>query len=340
MIFRPLHPLCILPIITLGLRNAESPSGAEAQALVQTVAQVDGQPITERLFRHTLQRTRSEVLREFAPQALGPAFWSTPVKGRIPGEVLKDRTLSECVRIEIQLRLAHEKGLLQHPGFDAILDELPLENQRRARAIQAGQVVHGPSQFTEQTYFAYRFSNLQIRLKELLGAKELAPDPTELKRAFSRAQISGGTTRRRVMQQIRIPALPAETAGRRLREIQDALREGQDFETVARRFNAPETPLEIVLAAPKGRKPRDPELLRHAQALAPGQTSPAFTSRGQIVILKCASRGAGPRRSMEEAEPALRRNLIDQAYTAMVEERIRRAVVKKNPKVWKALKME
>ena len=336
MIFRPPHPLCILPIIMLGLCTAGSPPRAEAQE----VAQVNGQPITERLFRHILQRTRSEVLREFAPQALGPGFWSTPVKGRIPGEVLKNYTLSECVCIEIQIRLAHEKGLLQHPGCDAILDELPLENQRRARAIQAGQVIHGPSQFTEQTLFTYRFSNLQIRLKEILGAKELAPDPMELKRAYSRAQVPGKTNRRLTMQQIRIPALPAVTAGRRLREIQDALREGQDFEAVARRFNAPETPLEIVLAAPKGRKPRDPELLRRAEPLAPGQTSPAFTSRGQLVILRCTSRGASPRRSMEDAEPALRRSLIDQAYTAMVEERIRRAVVKKNPKVWKALQIE
>jgi len=306
-----------------------------------TVALVNGQPITERMFKHMLRRFRAEVIGEFSPPALDSAFWDTPVRGRTPRDVLKKRALAECIRIGVQLQMASREGLLEHPEFDAIMAELPIENQRRREAQRGGQVIYGPTQFTEDTYFSYRFSNLLIRLKERLGAQELAPSRQDLKRAYEREITSRHRPDAIVVQRIFVPALPSKEAARlRAQELQKSLGTGAHFDALALANNPADIPLELSLGASKGRKGSDPILVREAGRLQPGQISRTFEAEGGFNILKCTSRKPFSQRSPEEVLPILRRKLIDQAYEALVDRQIRGARVRKNPKSWDSLGVE
>jgi len=336
---RTLSAIALALAILLGptgrpVRAAEAPAPA---------ALVNGQPISERMIKHMLRHFRADVIREFAPPTLGPEFWNTPVRGRVPREVLKNRALAECIRVEVQLQWASQNNLLDHPTFDALMDELPLENARRAEALKANQVVHGPIQFTEDTYFAHRFSNLQIRLKEVLGKRELAPSQLDIKQAYDREMASPQRPDAITVLRIFVPSSPPrKTAEATLQNIQKDLKAGAPFEEVARRYNPEGFSMEFSIGASRSRKssPLDPALVREARRLKAGQTSEVFEAGDGFNVLKCASRTSPPRKSLEEIQPGLQLKLIDQRYKALLEQRIRKAAVRKNQRALNAVPVE
>ncbi|MFD0959959.1 peptidylprolyl isomerase [Paenibacillus chungangensis] len=56
-------------------------------------------------------------------------------------------------------------GLLKEDSYAYFLSELQAENKRRERAIANDDVIYGPRQYTEQSYYHYRQANLFNQLK-------------------------------------------------------------------------------------------------------------------------------------------------------------------------------
>ena len=85
---------------------------------------------------------------------------------------MKKKALDECIRIKIQQILASENGIIQDISYEIFLKNLQLENKRRKNASESKQVIYGPKEMTELTYFNYVFSNMIIRLKNQLADKQ------------------------------------------------------------------------------------------------------------------------------------------------------------------------
>ena len=57
--------------------------------------------------------------------------------------------------------------MLSDISYDGFVQNLMLENERRQQAIKKNQVVFGPAQYTEETYFEYVMGNTALAVKTI-----------------------------------------------------------------------------------------------------------------------------------------------------------------------------
>ena len=136
------------------------------------VATVNGEPVIVREFLLIAERARTGIIRYYRVNykiGYGEDFWNMNIDRQTPGDLLKQRTLDTLVSIKIQQSLAYQFGLIADPNYKMFLDDFAAENKRRLEAKNAGKVIYGPVQYTEEVYFNYIFSNMVIRLKDILG---------------------------------------------------------------------------------------------------------------------------------------------------------------------------
>ncbi|RXZ83714.1 hypothetical protein EBB07_04850 [Paenibacillaceae bacterium] len=137
------------------------------------VAAVNGLFITSEELQYGLNLQRAMVVEEFLQLSEGAyhdAFWDTPVgaSGETPLQALLDQALESVMDLKLELALAKEYGLLKAITYSSLMDELALENERRSRAVKAGEPVYGPVQMDEAAFIPYYVSKLRIDLQRLL----------------------------------------------------------------------------------------------------------------------------------------------------------------------------
>lgn len=151
------------------------------------VAEVNGQPITAGEFRLALDRQRSAVIDYFKRKhgaGVDAEFWDTDFSGEIPAELAKQWALQSAIRLRLQLNLASSHGIIRTASYSSLLDEMQLENTRRATAIEAGHPVYGPIRFDEINFIEYYTAKLSLALKEKLSRHELVVTDTQLKEHY------------------------------------------------------------------------------------------------------------------------------------------------------------
>ncbi len=67
----------------------------------------------------------------------------------------------------VQFIDASKAGLLPNPGYSAFLTQLDAENSRRFEAVQAGEVIYGPQQYTEENYRAYLIGTIKEAMTQV-----------------------------------------------------------------------------------------------------------------------------------------------------------------------------
>lgn len=79
--------------------------------------------------------------------------------------------MDQLVKAKVQQIEAKKYGILDDTSYDAFLSKLKQENERRSAALAKGQIIYGPTQYTEQMYYGYVLSNIAIQLKKALAEK-------------------------------------------------------------------------------------------------------------------------------------------------------------------------
>jgi hypothetical protein len=153
---------------------------AENNPETRTVAWIDGEPVAESEYVLVMHRKKAEVFNHFKQQYNlddHPGYWSDEGGTERPIQMLRKLVLEELAQIKVQQRMAREKGLIDDISYAAFRRVFDEENARRAAAVEANEVVHGPVQQTENAFYYVRFRDLAFRLKETL-AKEFASEIT------------------------------------------------------------------------------------------------------------------------------------------------------------------
>jgi hypothetical protein len=333
---------------TLG---AEGEDGAE-DLVADRVATVNGEPISARLFQRRLVRGRSLAYRHFRERygaEESADFWTTSHEGVTPLGWLKQVTLGECVRIKIEQIAAREQGVVTDISYPAFLSTLERENERRRRALEAGEPIYGPKQYREDEYFTYVFTNMVIHSKRRLRDTKLHASEETLRSYYEsvkeRLYQRGDRVR---IQAITIPfgGDDSDTPSRAEAEekIHEALRkleEGGRFEDLAREYGPDGDLYERVLDEESARFDERirPALRGEAMKLAVGETSPVFQEHRAFYIIKCVERESLGYMPFEDIEHNVRNRYVDERYDGLVDDLVSEAEVEVNEPVLEALRV-
>lgn len=141
----------------------------------QTAMLVNGEPVTVREFEQQMEYGyRAFTLNHFVQThniEVDKDFWDKELGGITPREFLMENTAKACALIKIQELKMKEKGILSDISYSSFLKDFERENKRRREIVSQGGVIYGPQQYSENDYFEYVFSNLQVDLKDQM-AKE------------------------------------------------------------------------------------------------------------------------------------------------------------------------
>jgi len=320
------------------------------ESLSMAVAEVNGDPISVRLFERRLARNRFSAFgyfgRTYGVTTPGADFWTTSYEGEVPAEWLKQRVLEECVRIKVELGLAKENGIIGDTRCAAFLKALDRENERRRECLATGKPIYGPKQYGEDQFFLYVMNNMRIALQKRLGQTRFQASEETLRQHYESTKderYDRGDRAKVWMIEVHYgkrsgyeEPLSREEAKAHIEEAKRRLDEGEPFEDVAARyneygeFNEDVFDFETRLADKSHRASRREE----AMSLSEGEISGIFEEMSAFFILKCVEKEALGHRPYEEVKGHVGRHYVEQRHQALVEELVNAAVVEINRPEW------
>ena len=72
------------------------------------------------------------------------------------------------------LKYAEKYGLIESAEYQDLEDQLEKENDRRKKALEQGEVIYGPTQYTMETYIKYICGSMEPELIEKMKGKEIS----------------------------------------------------------------------------------------------------------------------------------------------------------------------
>lgn len=143
-----------------------------------TVAFVNGEPVSEGEFRLLTEANRSDVYRYFREKygaEDGEGFWNRSFGGEIPLERLRDVALDAAVKDKIIQLSARKLGLIDDLSFDGLVGRWQDENERRKKTIERGGVIYGPQQIDLTAFRTLELNDLEAKLKRMME-QEISDD--------------------------------------------------------------------------------------------------------------------------------------------------------------------
>lgn len=147
---------------------------ADGAASGKAAASVNGEPVDSRELSLVMAELRPETMdyfyRQYGADVNKPGFWKTDFSGEVPLKLLKDKALKRLVRLKVEELQARDAGAADDISYGTFLRRLDEENKQRREKLDKHEVVFGPKQFTERTYFNYTFQTMVNELKNKLAA--------------------------------------------------------------------------------------------------------------------------------------------------------------------------
>ncbi|MHA0856879.1 peptidylprolyl isomerase [Paenibacillus sp. CMAA1364] len=88
-------------------------------------------------------------------------------------DVRNGEVMNKVRMVKATQQVAMDYGIMKDNSYKVFVKELDLENDRRATALRDKQVIYGPKEYSEQTYYDYRYAMMMNELKLAWIAQEL-----------------------------------------------------------------------------------------------------------------------------------------------------------------------
>ncbi|BBH21552.1 hypothetical protein Back11_28970 [Paenibacillus baekrokdamisoli] len=307
------------------------------------VATVNGEPISVYEFNQRMRMNRTRILLHFQTQYGAqetPEFWTSSFDGEVPLEMLKKEALDECIRIKLQQLLARDKGLVQDISYAAFLKQFNHENNRRKAAIKAKEVIYGPVQYSEETYFEYVFSNMQSQLKDKLKGKEIAYTSEDLRQYYEATKAKYAKEARITIEKIAVTYVDQDgkvmesrkkEAKLIMQKAKERLEKGESFGELAEAYNETDEEKKShgaqIFDSSSARTDRKyyPELLKEVSKLGAGQTSGIIEIGNTLFIVKCVEKQNGGYETFNEAKEKVETDYVSSQYESLIDKMVKGA---------------
>jgi len=273
-------------------------------------------------------------------------FWTTSFDGETPLERIKSQTKDEMVKIKVQQILARDRGVIDYVNYDTMQQRREVENKRRKEAVARKQVIYGPIQYNEPVYFNYIFSNMIIRLKEKLGLADFALEEGDLRAIYEADKDEKYQKRDEIkVNKIEIEfkrfgeeGLTEKEARAKITEAKNRLDAGEDFNTVAKDYNAGGEVEQHLFDEDSAHSDERIfyNLNNTARELKVGQVSDIITEEetDHYYIIKCAEINDAGYLPFEEMSGIVKKWHVDKKYDELVAKLVAEADVEINEKVY------
>jgi len=151
---------------------------------------VNGEAINRREFQFRMERRRGPVIHHFretyGADSNAPLFWTTYFGEITPMDFSREQTLNNSIFIKMEQILANERGIIDDITYEYFLEILEEENAHRRQAREQGQVVHGVSEVSEESFFNSRHQYMvEYLLESLIHEGLITPSRAEIEQYFN-----------------------------------------------------------------------------------------------------------------------------------------------------------
>lgn len=143
------------------------------------VAFVNGEPVYKNELKLQMSNERAGVYTYIASRYnLGeqPVHWRKKYGTEIPIEILKKRAMSNVVEIKVQQLCMRYYGIQKDITWPAFRKAFVSINEERIKSEERGELLFGPSEFSESSYFHYVFTNNLNQLKDSLSSNSVVTE--------------------------------------------------------------------------------------------------------------------------------------------------------------------
>ena len=162
-------------LVLAGCTTQEDAAGEKADA-EEAVLYVGDEPISEAEYKMLAEEYSNQIYMQYTTEQVNrDDFWQTEEDGTAPWELL-DELVQEELRYNYALKnLAVEYSVIENYTYQELLETREQENTSRAQTIDSEDgTVYGLTDFDEQTYYKYWYSNLETQVTNALIDNEVS----------------------------------------------------------------------------------------------------------------------------------------------------------------------
>lgn len=293
---------------------------------------LDGIEVREEEYRWAMFSARNDVLAELNARGVLQVAWNEQTDLGMPYEMVAERAVEILKEYYATASLAVECGYLKDSSFESLKNELAAENEGRAQAIAAGEIITGLSSYDLNQYIQYRASairrqycdddanpgmnvteedmlQLYERDKQALYRQE---DDLELRyiEIYTGTMALTEKEHAELEQEVEILRQKTVTAG----SMEEALEEAPGLLMYYQT-------LEIDSGSYAAYARAYSDVLSYSEELQTGDVSAVISESGWIFLIECAERVKHGYLSFESLISTLKRSVQEDRYDAIIDER-------------------
>mgnify|MGYP005750636979 FL=1 len=160
-------------LVLAGCAKGNDPA-AEKPDSEDAVLYVGDEPVSEAEYRMLAEKYSNQIYMQYTTEQVNSAdFWQTETDGTAPWELL-DELVQEELQYNYTLKdLAVELSVEEDYTYQELMEDREQENADREETLGSEEgVVYGLTDFDEQTYYEYWYSNLETQVTNALVEKE------------------------------------------------------------------------------------------------------------------------------------------------------------------------
>lgn len=158
----------MLSILTavLVLAGCTTDKNSEKTASDDAVLYIGEEPVSEQEYRMLAEEYSNEVYMQYSTDQVNRSdFWETEIDGTVPWKRLDEIIREELIHNYTIKRLGVELSVTEDYTYQDLLESGEEENFSREEAVnESGGIVYGMTDFDEQTYYKYWYSNLETQV--------------------------------------------------------------------------------------------------------------------------------------------------------------------------------
>lgn len=317
------------------------------------IAQIDGTPISLTEYNRTVQMNQSNIMNYFREKynaELTEDFWNTAYGDEIPLEVLKKKALEDSVNIKVRQMLAKEQGIVQDISYPAFLSQFKEENAKRAKALEKNEVVYGPAQYNEESYFEYVLTNTTLAVKQNIQASMDHSNEQSLKNFYHKHKDelykTLGLVRVQVIsasfmdQNHQVNEFMKKQAKEKLSKSSSEIVAGASFANVARTYTGQDASRELTFNFGNEKHNSRSPLAQASLMLSEQQTSRIIEENGSLYLVKCIEKVEPGSRytAYEDIKGQVLHDYINSKYDEFIRNKLSESKVIVNEKSYQSWK--
>jgi len=293
----------------------------------ENVAYIGSVPICKREFDLVLDSSKAKIISMFDSKhanTFDKNFWQTHVEGQTPADALFEDALQTCVRNKTIEILAREYNIINDCSYNGVLKALSKENRIRKQKLAANEVVYGPNQYDEKSYYNYYILSIGKEIQRIMQKNAAEDDIKACKEYYE--QIKDQYYKKVDKLVLIVIEFPA----------------GHEYQSVERYYNKLRTSASLNISLTNELKKSDinyrsitidedsvryfslnsPEILKNALELSQNSLSDIIVSGGKYCILYCVDRESGGYNDFESVSDVVKVNFYEQKFDELVRQRI------------------